>query len=252
MKRYTRTVLLLVTVVLVALAGCSGGTGDGGPAGNDNETSPTITATTASTSTFDYPAGWSADGIESLDEALAGHYSAEARGDTFTERFDFQRSEDGEETLNNSIVYQVDLDAGELRATLDGTVYQRVAYYNDGTLYNYDLKEEEVVSQSETNLSVIANASRESLSETLRGLEMEATEIVQRNGVTGVRYQVTSTENGTSGRFDEASGTIVVLENGQVSSFDLTKRSDDVVLRGHYEVVAVGSTDVTRPSWVPE
>lgn len=232
--------VLLATVLLVLLAGCSGLLG-GGAGGDGAGNAGTV-------SEFDYPDGWSKDGVTRLDAAVATHYAAGTRGSSYTERLVFRISQDGTVQRNNSIRYAVDRESREMLARIDGAQGSQVAYYGNGTLTNYDPKNESVISRGNASFSKLANASRLTVAEALHGIDLDASTVVERGRTTAVKYSVTGTTSNSS--YTEASGTVVVAEDGRILSLDVTKRSERQTVTYRYVLEAVGNTDVERPSWV--
>ncbi len=234
----TRTVSLLLTGLLVLLAGCSGLLGGG--AGGDGAGSNAV-----SVSEFDYPEGWSADGIGSVETALGTHYAVGTRGASFTEKLHVQARQG--QVTNNSIRYEVDRQSRELLARLDRTEYSQVAYYGNGTLTNYDPKNGSVISRTNASFSRVANGSKLIVSQALGGLKLNASSVVEQGGVTAVRYSVTGARSNSS--FTEASGTVVVASDGRILSIDVTKSNEEQTLTYRYVLEKVENTTVERPAW---
>ncbi|MHB9288467.1 hypothetical protein ACKVMT_15660 [Halobacteriales archaeon Cl-PHB] len=232
----SRTAALLLTGLLVVLAGCSGllGGDDGGqPSGDVAE--------------FAYPDGWSADGIDTLQTALVGHYGAESRGTSFTERLVFRVSQDDTVQRNNSIRYEIDRESREMVARVDGTQRTQVAYFGNGTLTNYDPENESVINSGNASFQKLSNASRLTVGETLNGLDLDASAVVEQGGTTAVEYAVAGVTKNSS--FDSASGTVVVASDGRILSLDVTKTKGSQTATYRYVLKAEGSTTVERPSW---
>lgn len=232
----SRSAVLLLTGLLVVLAGCSGllGGDDGAnPAENVSE--------------FDYPDGWSADGVDSLQTALLGHYGADTRGSSFTERLEFRVQQDDSVQRNNSIRYEVDREAREMLARIDGTNQNQVAYYHNGTLTNYDPVNESVINSGNASLQRLTNASRLTVGESLQGLDLDASTVVERGGTTAVEYAVAGVASNSS--FDGANGTVVLASDGRIRSLDLTKQAGSQTVTYRYALEGEGSTSVERPEW---
>jgi len=263
-----RTIGILAAVALVAVAGCSGLTGSDDPTeteGPTDEMTDTTTDAPAENSTsladVSYPAGASDDGFDNASAVAAGHADALAESDYAVSLS--QRTTDGNRSEELRYVVRSDLDGQRMLGTLETSGYRNQWFGNETHRHS------NVTSNGESALQVQERATefsethrQETLSPTVRSVlasgNFTATEVVERDGETAVRYELEEYDASRSGSFeaDSASGSVLVGESGVVyeATLDVNGTSDGsaVSLELTYEVTATGVVSVDRPAWADE
>lgn len=262
-----RTALGTVAVaVVVVVAGCGGFASDETPQPTTEPTpsaTPTATPTQTPTETATseprrLPAGWSETGVENASVALDAHYRAVLTGPATTVTY---RSRTVETTLdqpvNTSLDMEVDPGTKRLYASIAGKRNHREAYFADGTLTQWSVRNETVVSRSEARfVRVGQSVDRWVLKSQLLLYRLELNRTVERNGTTALVYDVTdvydNAQSATWGVGKSGTGRIVVTESGRVLELETTVTYTKGTVRYHYAQTQLGETTVDAPAWLQE
>jgi hypothetical protein len=220
-------------VVVLLLAGCSGL-----PATDRQESTPEPTV-----ESFSYPSGWSQDGITDLSVALETH-DATVNDTSRRSRLSIT---DGDS--NRTVVRTVDADAGTVSVRWTDTEFggNVHAYYSAEGVFEYDRTTGELQRNPDENWTQARVGSKERVERTLLELDVNATETGTVEGTTAVRYNVTGIEDPVSVPADNATGHVVVTEEGYIAEYDVTRGNDGFARQTRYEVSEFGTATVPRP-----
>ncbi|SEA07737.1 hypothetical protein SAMN04488065_1717 [Haloplanus vescus] len=248
-----------LVLLLVVLAGCSG------PGGNGGETAtaaPTATpaSTPASTPTAtqsaeSYPDGWSASGVEDAQAARDSHYRAVLAGPSTTVEYQSRVLESANDTGHDTTLEMaLDTQNRRLYADIEGADAHRQVFFADGRLSRWDVANETVVSESETQFHLVAQSvDRGVLVSHLLLYELEENGTVRRSGVTARRYEVTGVHRNTLsnayGSATAADGHLVVGPSGRLIELETTVTFSRARVRYHYQHSNFGQTTVQTPDW---
>jgi len=252
--------ITVVVALLVVTAGCAGFVSDdeGTPVATGTETGtskPAATPPTASNpSDVSYPAGWNAAGVNA-SAALRTHYTAFVTGPSTTVTYRSTVIESrGASPRNTTLDMRLDTTDRRLHAVIEGKANHRAAYFADGTLSRWDVRNETLIGQSDARFVRVAQSmdSRVLHSQLLLyDLEFERTG--RRQGTTALVYNVTgaysNTVSGTYGSVENATGHVVVSTDGRILEIETTVTYAKGVLRYHYAQTRLGETAVKAPDW---
>lgn len=262
----TRTGLRIAAVaLLVVVAGCAafgpGGTETTQPTPTATETpAPTATETPTTTPTdadrVRYPDGWSASGIDDPDAALAAHYRATLTGPSVTVAYRSRvRESTDDRGTNTTLAMQADTDSERLYVDIEGSDTHREVFFADGTLSQWSVENETVADRSSTTFTrAVQSIDQGVLYSHLLLYTLERNGTVERSGTTALVYDVTGIPEGTVsntyGTATEASGRIVVGQDGRVFEVETTVTYTGGTVTYHYGHSALGETAVERPGWM--
>lgn len=228
----------IALTVVVLLAGCSGL-----PATGQQEPTPESTV-----ESFSYPPGWSQGGITDVAVAVRTHDA------TVNDTSRRSRLSITGEDSNRTVVRTVDTDAGTasvrwIDTEFGGDIH---AYYSAEGVFEYDRTTGELNRNPDEKWTQARVASHEGIRRPLSRLEVNATETVIVEGTTAVRYNVTGITEPHRVPADNATGYVIVAEEGYIAEFDITRGNDGFSRQTTYEVSEFGNATVTRPEWMPE
>lgn len=228
----------IMLVVIILSAGCSGL-----PATDQREPAPESTV-----GDFSYPPGWSQGGIADLAVVLQTH---DATVNNTSRR---SRLVTIGEDSNRTVVRTIDTDAGTasvrwIDTEFGGDIH---SYYSAEGVFEYDRTTGELNRNPGESWTQSRVASHERLQRPLTGIEVTATETVTVEGTTAVRYNVTGIANPTQVPADNATGHVVVAEEGYVAAYNITRGNDGFSRQTIYDVSEFGNATVTRPAWMPD
>jgi len=245
--------LTILLVALVATAGCSGGTS------TDETPEPTPTAATTPTAApveaTGYPPGWTATSVNA-SAARRSHYVAVLSGPSATVTYRSVVVEsNGGPRRNTTLDMRLDPVDRRLYASIDGKTNHRAVFFGDGTLSQWDVRNETLVGQSNARFEGVAQSiDRGVLYSHLLLYDVEFERTVRRQGRTALVYDVTDAYNrtisNTYGTATDATGHVVVAADGRVLEIETTVTYSKGTLRYHYTHRRLGETDVMRPGWL--
>jgi hypothetical protein len=253
-----RVWLGIALVVLVATAGCAGFASGGETPNRATATAtatPSDTPTAAPVEATGYPAGWTATSVNA-SVARRSHYAAVLRGPsaTVTYRSAVIESSDGS-SRNTTLEMRLDTSNRRLYASIDGKTNHRAVFFRDGTLSQWDVRNETLVGRSNARFAGVAQSiDRGVLYSHLLLYDIEFERTVRRQGRTALVYNVTDAYNdtvsNTYGAATDATGHVVVATDGRVLEIETTVTYAKGTLRYRYAHRQLGETDVTRPEWL--
>ena len=131
----------------------------------------------------------------------------------------------------------------------------RAVFFGDGTLSQWDVRNETLVGQSNARFEGVAQSiDRGVLYSHLLLYDIEFERTVRRQGRTALVYDVTDAYNrtisNTYGTATDATGHVVVAADGRVLEIETTVTYSKGTLRYHYTHRRLGETDVMRPGWL--
>jgi hypothetical protein len=251
-------------VLLVVLAGCGGGGSGGTPTATDTATvtaTPTATPPTTPTETpgsnvVTVPAGWSETGVENASVALDGHYRAVLTGPSATVTYRSRVLEaTNERATNTTLEMAVETETKRLYASIEGKDDHREAYFADGTLTQWSVRNRTVVGRSNAGFYRVAQSiDRGVLMSHLLLYELELNGTVTRDGTTALVYDVVGVHNNTLsqtwGTGKSGDGRVVVAQNGRVLEVETTVTYTGGRAAYHYAQTGLGATTVHTPDWM--
>ena len=257
-----RLFAVAAVIALVALAGCSGLMGSDAPEGETNGTTEAGTTEAELTlSDVEYPDGASADGIEDVDAVVAAHGAVLNETDYAIE-ID-QASAQGDRSQNVTYALRSSLDDRRMVGSIatEGMVnewYQNATHQHTNLTANGDTRlrvQESSGSFEETHRQETAG---QLVNDLLSTGNFTADEVVERDGETLVRYELTA-YNDSNENFETegASGYALVGESGvvhevQVAAEGTTSDGTAVSFDASYRVTALGDVTVEPPAWVED
>lgn len=248
--------LTIVAVLLVSTAGCTGFTPDGGEPTESATPTVTATPTASNPSEVTYPEGWTATAVNA-SVALRSHYTAVLTGPsaTVTYRSSVIESQ-GVPRRNTTLGLRLDPAERQLYASIEGTASHRAAYFADGTLSRWDVRNETLVGQSNARFGQVAQSiDNRVLHSQLLLYDIEFERTVRREGTTALVYDVTGAYNNsvspTYGSATDATGRVVVATDGRVLEIETTVTYRKGTLRYRYTQTRLGETDAETPEWRP-
>lgn len=252
-----RVSVAVVVLAVVLLAGCSailgGDVGDGG-ADEPAE--------------FDYPEGYSADGIDDGERAVETYEAALFEAGNYTGEYTYFVVTDG--TLTSiGVDYVVDFEAehGLQRVIVDApdTHTMTESYYEEGKLYqrSVDADDESTVTVSEEPFARTDLTAAEAVEPLLSNATGYNVSISEVDGVRVARYETDDVTG--AGQFLGVEDTeivssfeanITVDQRGLVrtAEYSITYvfQGEDRSVSMTFEVTDVGETTVERPEWADE
>lgn len=265
-----RTIGVLAVVALVAVAGCSGLTGSDDPTDAMPDTDSQTDTRTSSESTTDeqpsladvsYPAGASESGFDNASAVATGH--ADALTESGYAVSLSQQSVEGDQSSELHYDVRSDPEAKRMLGTLETSSYRNQWYGNETH------RHANVTSNGESSLQVRERSTdfsethrQETLSPTVQSVlasgNYTATDVVERDGETAVRYELQEYNASDNANFEteSATGSVLVGESGVVYEAALvvngTSDGSDVSLELTYEVTETGDVTVERPDWADD
>jgi len=258
MDRRGWTVIALV--VLVVTAGCAGFASDDETADRATSTATatppaTPTPTAAAVEAVGFPPGWTSTSVNA-SVARKAHYTAVLTGPSTTVTYRSEVIESsGVPRRNTTLDMRLDPEDRRLYASIDGKTNHRAVFFNDGTLSQWDVRNETLVGRSNARFEGVAQSiDRGVLYSHLLLYDIEFERTVRRQGRTALVYDVTDTYNrtisNTYGTATDATGHVVVAADGRVLEIETTVTYSKGTLRYRYTHRRLGETDVTRPGWL--
>lgn len=264
-KSRRRFLAALGTASALATTGCLSSSGD---------TPQSSSTTTGQTTTADlqYPDGFSTDGIDNVDQIFAGHREYLLGRDNYTEQWTLEQiSASGE--VSSGQPTEMTLRAAPTAEKLHLQYHDHannIEVFYDGSFYEYDVAEE-TVSEGESP-RLFANVEKQYqplafwaatllLRSLLNTVRVNPTGTRTVAGTTAITFEVTSVsetrkeEVGDDVTFTGADGSVVVTESGGIHRFEYVPQfeSDSTSLQtATFELTDIGTTEVSRPEWVPE
>lgn len=249
----TRATLALSLVIVVLLAGCSGLVGNGG---------------SESTDAFEYPEGFSADGVNSSDKALDTHRQAVIERNSYRADQQFRIETQENETVVD-VAYRVDFDAETAIQrsdfnTTDGEGSLEFYYEADRRIAR-SVSNGEATGPSTQNWTFSAEnqTATEAVAPLLRsGSSYEATPL-DREGDQLVRFEATSLESPeeffavtASDNVTSFNASFVLDSDGVIhaAAYELSVGGPDNkrTISMTFEASGFGETSVDRPEWASD
>lgn len=156
---------------------------------------------------------------------------------------------------NTTLEMRLDTSNRRLYASIEGKTNHRAVFFADGTLSQWDVRNETLVGQSNARFAGVAQSiDRGVLYSHLLLYDVEFERTVRRQGRTALVYNVTDAYNhtvsNTYGAATDATGHVVVAADGRVLEIETTVMYAKGTLRYRYTHRQLGETDVTRPGWL--
>ncbi|WP_323192726.1 hypothetical protein [Halostella sp. PRR32] len=258
---------ILAVVVLVSTAGCAGVLGSDDDDGDDETTQKTVGLDDVT-----YPDGAAEDGFDNATAVADTHRSAlsnasyalelsqESAEGNQSQQYDYTvRSNNESKRMVGSTTSVQEMEGSndpfEIRSVLyENDTHQHRNVTRNGGSPQVSVRESRTPfaasHESQTNANLVQNL--------IAAGNYSATEAVQRNGTTLVRYELNEF-NGTAGsdlNVSNAEGYILVSEAGVVYeaqvSIEGTSGGTELSSAIEFEVTQVGDVTVERPSWVDD
>ena len=155
---------------------------------------------------------------------------------------------------NTTLDMRFDTESERLFAEIVGRDGHREVYFANGTFSQWDVGNETMASQSETQFNLVAQSvDRQVLLSHLLLYEVERAGPVQHSGVTAHRYEVTgvhpNTLSNTFGSAVSGSGHIVITRNGRILELETTVTYERATVQYRYDQTDFRDTAVPTPDW---
>lgn len=258
---------IVAVVVLVSTAGCAGILGSGGDDGsggtNGSEESTTSLEDVA------YPNGATADGFDNASAVMDAHQ--EGLSDTNYALDVSQTVVEGNQTseyavtvrTNNESQRMLTTTAQSLDAPNQSQEFLNQVYRNATHQYtNNTVNGESTVRVQESMTSFAESHEGQTNARLVQSLiqfgNYSATGVVERDGTTLIRYEMTEYNASSDGSFEpeNASGTILVSEAGVVHEMEVsaegTSEGSEVSIDLQFEVTETGEVSVEMPAWAED
>jgi hypothetical protein len=250
-----------------AIAGCNSKSSGGSSSPSESEPGTTPTET-ASIESITFPAGWSADGVQDVEDARQQHKSS------IEDRSFRQRAViDTNQSYNYRATFELEYDANNRRLLLTGEANYRGddrtgtrradVYVNEEHLYKRIQASDTSqysYSQSDPDFTQAWRGATGALIRSLAIYNLTAREAnAVQNGVEIV-YDVSGlSSEGQETRFsrdiygDRQGGRVTITESGRVDSYAVNVGDKDETeswLESSIDHPAIGDISVSRPGWV--
>lgn len=278
-KNRRRFLAMIATANTLSVAGCSSSSDD--PAqSSPTPTSPTKTTTQGSssqpttqesTADLTYPDGFSSDGIDNTEQIVDGHQKYLLGRSNYTEQWVLQTiTASGEVGDGQPTELTVRADPTTERLHLHYHDHaNNVEVFYDGTYYEYNVAKDTVSEGESPRLFANVEKQYQSLSfwevnlllrKILTTIRVEPTGAHTVSGQKAVTFTVSGVsdsrkEEASNVTFTGAKGSVVVTESGGIHRLEYVPQfeSESTSLQtATYELTNTGSTDVSRPEWVPQ
>jgi hypothetical protein len=234
----THPAALVGVAVLLVCAGCSGLPTDDGSGEPVDDSLSTIT----------YPDGWSANGVDP-STALRTHRQT-LTGQPRESRIEIT-DDDGD---NRTVSRAVSPDSQTALIRFEDTTFSTdvETYYTARSVYEYDHTTDTIAdTRNETwNSTTTGFQADNTILRPIRNLNITAQESVRIAGHPAVNYSVRGLADMSRTPPDNASGYIVVSEQGYITAFDIRKSNEDYIRRYSYDLTTGDSVSVSIPVWL--